>query len=322
MWLVCHDRLMGNLNRYKRNLTDNPSCFICGQDNESSIHILRDCPAAKSVWRRLGGRSNFSSFYQGDLKTWLSSNLEEDERDEGEGWQSYFGITLWWLWRWRNIRVFENGKDIPVDVGAFLKIRFDETWRSIHGMAAGSFQEPKAVKIEKHISWLKPPDGWYALNTDGAAKGSPGDAGGGAIIRNQDGQFISGFSANYGRCSAFRAEVRALVRGLELARNLQISKLQIQLDNLACVQALNSEAQGSGECAHLINFCHNLLRKDDWEVLVVHVFREGNRAADWLANRGVAQSDNLLILGSAPSELRRILSEDVQGVAFPRFVPP
>ena len=55
MWLVCHDRLMGNVNRFKRKLTDDPKCFVCGELAESTLHILRDCPAARSVWRKVEG---------------------------------------------------------------------------------------------------------------------------------------------------------------------------------------------------------------------------------------------------------------------------
>lgn len=55
MWVACHDRVLGNLNRYKRRMTDEPKCYICGADEESTLHILRDCPAARLVWRKIGG---------------------------------------------------------------------------------------------------------------------------------------------------------------------------------------------------------------------------------------------------------------------------
>lgn len=58
LWLVCHDRLMGNVNRLKRKLTIDPKCFICGDEDETTLHILRDCPAARSVWSRLEGLAN------------------------------------------------------------------------------------------------------------------------------------------------------------------------------------------------------------------------------------------------------------------------
>ena len=55
---------------------------------------------------------------------------------------------------------------------------------------------------------------------------------------------------------------------------------------------------------------------------IKHVYREGNRAADWLANHGVVQNYSLHILHNPPPLLVKILAEDVQGVAFPHLVPP
>lgn len=52
---------------------------------------------------------------------------------------------------------------------------------------------------------------------------------------------------------------------------------------------------------------------------VLHVYREGNRAADRLVNRAVEQAGGMDIPEAPPLELRRILDEDVQGVAVPRL---
>lgn len=46
LWIISHDRLMGNANRYKRHMTDDPKCYICGWNEETTLHIIRDCPAA------------------------------------------------------------------------------------------------------------------------------------------------------------------------------------------------------------------------------------------------------------------------------------
>ena len=96
----------------------------------------------------------------------------------------------------------------------------------------------------------------------------------------------------------------------------------IQLDNLACVQLLENKEEASGECAHIIKSCKKLIEDPTWKVCIKHVYREGNRAANWLANHGVVQNCSLHLLHDPPPSLFRILAEDVQGVAFPRLVPP
>ena len=56
MWLSYQDRLMSNANRFIRHLTDDPRCYVCGEVEENTIHILRECPVAKILWRKLGVR--------------------------------------------------------------------------------------------------------------------------------------------------------------------------------------------------------------------------------------------------------------------------
>lgn len=44
---------------------------------------------------------------------------------------------------------------------------------------------------------------------------------------------------------------------------------------------------------------------------VVHVYREANRATDWLANKGVAQENRMSFIDLVPIGLARILDEDI-----------
>lgn len=321
LWLSCHDRLLGNLNRYRRHMTDTPKCYICNAEEESTLHILRDCPAAKLVWRRIGGPAHKERFFHETLKQWITINLAGVGACNEELWASFFGTSLWWIWRWINAFVFGRGADIPMDIGAFIQIRVNETRCSLKELGEENHGS-KLQKIQKFIKWIGPCEGWYVLNCDGAAKGAPGPAGGGMIIRDSGGTFVSAAVAFYGHCSAFRAEVLALTQGLELARDLMITQLEVQVDSLTCVQAISSKHPSQGECIHELNYCRTMLGKEDWTVKLIHVYREGNRAADWLANSGVSQANNFIILDNPPVELNRIIEEDIQGVALPRLAPP
>lgn len=87
------------------------------------------------------------------------------------------------------------------------------------------------------------------------------------------------------------------------------------------MQALKSNISKRGECAHLINHYRSMINEASWEVKVVHVYRQGNRVADWLANHGMTQPQRTLVLEDIPITLTRILDEDNRDVAFPRFIP-
>ncbi|KAL2921356.1 hypothetical protein RDABS01_012847 [Bienertia sinuspersici] len=44
IWVLMHGRLLYNVNRVKRNLSDDPTCPRCHQAEESNMHLFRDCP--------------------------------------------------------------------------------------------------------------------------------------------------------------------------------------------------------------------------------------------------------------------------------------
>ncbi|CAL9225099.1 unnamed protein product [Arabidopsis halleri] len=55
------------------------------------------------------------------------------------------------------------------------------------------------------VSWIRPGEGWVALNTDGASRGNPGlatVATAAGVIRDSDGLWLGGFALNIGICSA------------------------------------------------------------------------------------------------------------------------
>jgi hypothetical protein len=69
MWQVLHDRIQTNWRTAKWNLTE-PYCSHCGQMEETTLHVLRDCPIAVEVWKHLlkediEGVSLFAHFSNG-----------------------------------------------------------------------------------------------------------------------------------------------------------------------------------------------------------------------------------------------------------------
>ncbi|XP_015170859.1 uncharacterized protein [Solanum tuberosum] len=65
------------------------------------------------------------------------------------------------------------------------------------------------------IKWRKPPDNYLKLNTDGCSKGNPGEAGGGGILRDHQGNINMAFQTYFGNCSNNMAEGLAILKGLQ-----------------------------------------------------------------------------------------------------------
>jgi len=158
------------------------------------------------------------------------------------------------------------------------------------------------------------------LNTDGAAKGNPGRAGAGGVLRGDRGEWIFGFSEHLGHCSSMKAELRAISRGLQLAEGEGFRKVWIRTDSLVVVGMLTNKMQWHPEHHFLLQRCSNLLRKEEWEVKITHCYREANQVADILANKGVDGTLGVTKYQSPPVEIREALYADVVGVSWPRHV--
>lgn len=167
-----------------------------------------------------------SGFYEKPLKLWITSNLQHDDNDGYMIWVTLFCVAVWWIWKWRNSIVFGRSQEVPQDIGGFIHVHYNEARRAIDRKLSLCMKpRPSRGREEVGVTWKHPPMDWYVLNSDGAAKGAPGPAGGGAIIRDHCGGLISALSMNFGHCNSFKVEVMALLKGLELASDLQIRKL-------------------------------------------------------------------------------------------------
>ncbi|KAE8730548.1 hypothetical protein F3Y22_tig00002919pilonHSYRG00157 [Hibiscus syriacus] len=50
LWLLAWNKLLPNEERYRRHMTMDSHCVVCGAMVESNLHIVRDCVAARTVW--------------------------------------------------------------------------------------------------------------------------------------------------------------------------------------------------------------------------------------------------------------------------------
>ncbi|KAL2942612.1 hypothetical protein RDABS01_030962 [Bienertia sinuspersici] len=297
LWLVMHDRVLSKANMVKRRIGNDTRCARCNDLEETTMHLLRDCPAARHVWQTVGGPALSPSFYVGSLQAWVYRNLRTRDGIANDMWPSFFAITPWWLRRWRNDHLHGRHDRIPIDVSHFLHGKLMEVKRVLTP-AVTQILQSSSVPVTTFVR----------------------QAGDGGLIRDHYGKFLYGYAARYGSCNAFRAELRAVEMGMEFARSLGYKRLIIQMDSSACVMALKEVSPYSGDCVHLVNHCRALMHLSDWMVEIIHVYREGIRAADWLANHGVGSEDKVKTWQEPPPNLLQILTDDIRGVALPRQV--
>lgn len=105
-------------------------------------------------------------------------------------------------------------------------------------------------------------------------------------------------------------------RILELVRSVIF-----EMDSKVVVNFVHCRAAGNAFLQPLISEICHMLHDPGWCTRVDHVYREANRAADWLASLGHSSPFHCNMLSVVPSPLGLILSEDCRGCSLPRLVP-
>jgi hypothetical protein len=67
MWIVAHNSLMNNDNRFRRHIADHPYCHHCNMNTETLLYALQDCPLAQNVWNSLVNHGDRKKFYSTTL---------------------------------------------------------------------------------------------------------------------------------------------------------------------------------------------------------------------------------------------------------------
>ncbi|XP_074266442.1 uncharacterized protein LOC141589715 [Silene latifolia] len=232
-----------------------------------------------------------SLYWNASSSDWVSKNASNSIPFATHDWSMKFALTCWWIWRWRNNVSFGRANENPTDPITFLRGQFECTRKAL---------DPFSLFIP--------------------IPGNPGPAGSGGILRDEAGNFVRAFHVSCGICNSMRAEMKALVIGLELARSLRVRKLLVHMDNSQCVSFVQEEQLLSNSLRPLVQRCIELTKLEGWTVKIDHVFREANRAADCLANAGVNSSISVTYFDAPPDGLRNIIREDVLGVVIPRIV--
>ena len=161
----------------------------------------------------------------------------------------------------------------------------------------------------------KPLGGWHKFNTDGASCKNLGKADGGGVIKDCHGDWVKGFSRSIGHTISVMAEWWALRDGLNLAIQLGISKLEIELDAKVIVEVLKSTNCPNISFTTLSCDCRCLMARFR-RVRVGHVFREANKCANLLAKRGCSLMENFVVFNTSPSDDLNVLFEADRNVLY------
>ncbi|OMO65973.1 Zinc finger, C6HC-type [Corchorus olitorius] len=75
LWLVLRDRLHTNELRLRRGIVESGACNRCGNQLETTAHVLRDCPFERRAWGHFEEAGRDPLFYVSAVSDWLKDNI-------------------------------------------------------------------------------------------------------------------------------------------------------------------------------------------------------------------------------------------------------
>jgi ribonuclease HI len=128
------------------------------------------------------------------------------------------------------------------------------------------------------------------VNVDGGARGNPGPAAVAAVAVNVDGDVLGERNAYIGEATNNVAEYRALLLGLELARDLGASEVELINDSELVARQIGGEykVKHAGLKPLFLEAMRTLRGFDAWAVRSVR--REHNERADELVNQALDEA--------------------------------
>ncbi|MCH86415.1 putative non-LTR retroelement reverse transcriptase [Trifolium medium] len=169
-----------------------------------------------------------------------------------------------------------------------------------------------------NIGWQPPSGNYVKLNTDGPSKENS-IAGCGGIIKGNQGEWLRGFAKGVGVCSAFVAELWGVHEGLLYAWRLGFTAVKLNIDSIAVVDAIKNGRKSSSIRNSLVKQIRRSLELD-WDIKIVHAYRESNKCADALANIGCTLDREIIHYDSCPNQIRNLVLDDEMGIT-PRIIP-
>jgi len=122
------------------------------------------------------------------------------------------------------------------------------------------------------------------LNTDGGARGNPGAAAAGIVLKNDLGEVVKQTGTFLGRCTNNEAEYKALILGLKEALNAQTKNLVCFLDSEFVVNQLKGTYRVKNERMAILHTQALQLSKLFEKIEFKYVPRAQNKLADKIVN--------------------------------------
>lgn len=285
VWQIISGSLPVTKNLRFRGIKCDLQCHICGAEEESINHVLFECPIARQTWAlsnipsRPGVFPTQSLFTNMDYLFW---------RLPKEPDLTYFPWILWYIWKNRNAKIFNNKIGSPPQ---FLRTA------EIEGTLWAEAQIKEGINRGSSFGGSPNLQGVNRCYVDGAWKEQDPFTGQGWFYRNERStDTMMGAMSIRRSLSPLHAECEALIWAMECMKTLHISEVVFATDCSQLVKMVSTPTEWPAFTTHMEEF---LRCKEYFSTFTIqHIPRAQNTMADKLARGARTQPSAMVYVDS------------------------
>lgn len=251
LWRALKNILPTADNLLSRRVDVSPICPICSAVNESVFHCLVDCVLAKSCWfmSSLGLGGSCFSFVE-----WIEEIFTHCRKEDCK----LVVMVCWRLWLNRNDKVW-NGHSSSARSLVNVAGHYLFSWQEAKRKNFITVEEEQEQLGHGSVCWGKPPQGWLKCNVDAGVFSSQSRYSFGGVIRDSGGAFIAAKCQRFpGLFRPREAEALAVCEALSWIKNLQLSKIIVEIDCLNVYSALTNPTTSPNGFGLIITDCQTV----------------------------------------------------------------
>ncbi|OMO55679.1 reverse transcriptase [Corchorus capsularis] len=270
---------------YRRGCHLNGVCGICGQEVETVEHLLLTCDWTRGVWFSICGlmidKQSITSF---DVWLWNLCNSLQESLDEAMPMISMIAFTCWIIWKSR-CEVLLNHNVLSPDSTVIRIRKAVSEFLFIQLLHQKNLQNDNNEENQEQ-KWLRPPEGWLKINSDGSFCTKTNLAGIGFVVRNHDGQVLQATGKMCSATTALITEALALREAVGYIVRTGCHKAYFEVDSAELHRNIieKDAVKLDWRIKHIVQDTQLMLNSIQ-EKEIRKICRSANKAADWFANQ-------------------------------------
>ncbi|XP_040997158.1 uncharacterized protein LOC121243156 [Juglans microcarpa x Juglans regia] len=267
MWKAGNNLLATRVNLFTKKVIENPLYPICLKEEETVMHVLWQCPAARDVW----AESHRATQKWGAMETNLLKLWEDLEGKLNKIELAEVAVIMRGLWMRRNNFIFENKFLNPSSIIRSIRDSLKEHHLAEEGIADSSRRGDSRVEVIQ--KWSPPGANSFRANWDAACNVKHRKMGIDVIIRNENGKVTAIYCGIKGNVDQpVIAEGFAFKKVMELCRDLGLNKVIFEGDVQNIVKTVYSPNEDLSCFGSIIEDSKSFLSEwSNWVVRYTHI---------------------------------------------------